>query len=426
MPSAREGDGPAGVTRRGTSGDGIDIPPMRIVMSYRRGDTAGHAGHLHADLVQRFGQDQVFLDIENILPGSDFSEVIDDAIHGSDVLLALLGKDWLTATDRNGRRRLDKGEDFVRMELEAALNRGVRVIPVLVQGAEMPDAEDLPATIKAFAKKNAFEISDRRWRADVDELIRLLEQVAHAKAKQLADRHGALEEERAREEAARRDEERREEALRQATLREQLKEQAAREQALRDQAIKERISRERLAREQAPREESSAPPARAGPGVPDRSGTSPSPRLRLPALAVLATVAVLIGIGLVALTSGPDSGTESVTRIVRSDVLWNDTGLDLEAGQALSITAIGTVETAHGDLSRNSGPDGKQGEEYLNNVLDGVRHGALIGMIGSGDPFEVGARYEKAAPGTGRLYLGVNDKGPENNRGEYTAEITVG
>ena len=167
----------------GRSRAGTSVKPVRIVISYRRDDSAGHAGHLYADLRPKF---DVFMDIDNIPPGSDFAEVIHDAIADCDVMIVLIGQSWLTATDRKGRRRIRKADDFVRLELEAALKSEIKVLPVLVEGAEMPSSEDLPTSVRALARRNALEISDRRWSVDVGELITVLEELAREKARRSA------------------------------------------------------------------------------------------------------------------------------------------------------------------------------------------------------------------------------------------------
>ena len=140
----------------------------RIFISYRRDDTAGHAGHLYADLVARFGADSVFMDTETIEPGADFAERIQREIELSDVLIALIGKDWL-------RRRLREPEDYVRLEIESALDRKLRIIPVLLQGVRMPSVAQLPASISELSHRNALEISHSRWRHDVDRLVATLQ-----------------------------------------------------------------------------------------------------------------------------------------------------------------------------------------------------------------------------------------------------------
>src|SRR5215470_9691343 len=103
-----------------------------IFVSYRREDTEGHAGRLFGDLTERFGKDVVFMDVAGIEPGRDFRRVIEQHVASCGVLLAVIGKSWLTAADEQGRRRLDDPIDFVRLETASALKRDIPVIPVLV------------------------------------------------------------------------------------------------------------------------------------------------------------------------------------------------------------------------------------------------------------------------------------------------------
>lgn len=150
-------------------------PALKIFISYRRDDSGGYALHLFEHLSAHFGKDQIFMDIERIDPGEDFVQVIEQAVGSCDVLIALIGRQWLTITDGTARR-LDNPHDFVRLEIAAALNRNVRVIPVLVQGAAMPGPQDLPDALTKLSRRNAFELSDRRWRHDVHRLIDKLEE----------------------------------------------------------------------------------------------------------------------------------------------------------------------------------------------------------------------------------------------------------
>jgi hypothetical protein len=117
---------------------------VSIFISYRRDDSSGYAGRLYDKLSNHFGQGQVFMDINTMESGVDFVEVIENAVSSSDVLIAVISKQWLTITDNNGNKRLDNPTDFVRLEIAAALDRNIRVIPVLVQGASMPRTQDLP------------------------------------------------------------------------------------------------------------------------------------------------------------------------------------------------------------------------------------------------------------------------------------------
>ncbi len=119
-----------------------------IFISYRRNDAEGQAGRLFDDLTLHFGKDAVFMDVAAIQPGRDFRRAIDEQVASCGVLLAMIGKDWLTASDDAGARRLDDPLDFVRLETASALKRDIPVIPVLVQGARMPRADELPDNLK--------------------------------------------------------------------------------------------------------------------------------------------------------------------------------------------------------------------------------------------------------------------------------------
>jgi hypothetical protein len=147
----------------------------RIFMSYRREDTAYPAGWLFDRLASHFGRGQVFKDIDSIELGDDFVEVITSAVTSCDVLLALIGNEWLTIRDQDERRRLDNPGDFVRLEIEAALTRNVRVIPILVEGARMPRPEELPPSMAKLARRQALELSPSRFDSDTQRLLRVLD-----------------------------------------------------------------------------------------------------------------------------------------------------------------------------------------------------------------------------------------------------------
>lgn len=146
-----------------------------IFISYRRGDSAGYAGRLSDHLRDHFGKDKVFIDVETIEFGTDFVEALHKAISSCSVLLVLIGPMWLTMTDAAGRRRLDDPDDFTMLEISAALERNIRVIPVLVQDAKMPVEEDIPDSLKALTRRQAIGISNERWDFDVNRLIGVLE-----------------------------------------------------------------------------------------------------------------------------------------------------------------------------------------------------------------------------------------------------------
>jgi hypothetical protein len=147
----------------------------RIFISYRREETAYPAGWLYDRLAGHFGGGQVFKDVDSIQLGDDFVEVITRAVGSCDVLVALIGGEWLTMTDAHGRRRLDDPDDFVRLEIEAALSRGVRVIPVLVDGARMPHADELPDSLATLVRRQALELSPARFDFDTSRLLKVLD-----------------------------------------------------------------------------------------------------------------------------------------------------------------------------------------------------------------------------------------------------------
>jgi hypothetical protein len=155
---------------------------MKVFISYRREDSAGHAGRLHDSLQSHFGADNVFMDLSDIDSGTNFVDVIRSAIESSDVVLAIIGKQWLTCSSA-GKRRLDLPTDFVRTEIGMALEHGVPVIPVLVQGAGMPLAPSLPEPIKLLAAHDAHDLSDERWSYDVGRLIDATEKLAGTPAR---------------------------------------------------------------------------------------------------------------------------------------------------------------------------------------------------------------------------------------------------
>jgi len=150
-----------------------------IFISYRRSDSEGEAGRLADELNRRFGEHAVFMDVDTIQPGRDFRKAIDDSIRSCDVLLALVGPDWLGAADAAGHPRLFNESDYVRLEIASALKRDIAVIPVLVRGARMPTASVLPPDLADFAYRNCVELTHARWRSDVqflgDALVPLTE-----------------------------------------------------------------------------------------------------------------------------------------------------------------------------------------------------------------------------------------------------------
>jgi hypothetical protein len=145
-----------------------------VFINYRRGETAGEARALFNELTQTLGRDSVFMDVDTIALGRDFRQVVRERVETCDLMLALVGRDWVSSANPAGRRRLDDANDFVRIEIEAALKRNIPLTPVLVQGAQMPSPEELPETIREFAYRNGFELSHNRWESDVHEMLKRL------------------------------------------------------------------------------------------------------------------------------------------------------------------------------------------------------------------------------------------------------------
>jgi TIR domain len=144
----------------------------RIFITYRREDTSSQAGRLYDWLGDHYGSDAVFKDVDSIDPGRPWRRAIDDAVNSSDVVIAVIGPRWLPEL-----KERSPGDDYVRYELEVALQKDRRVIPLLVNGASMPSPEELPETLKSLTERQAFDVSDARFKSDIDELLRRLDRV---------------------------------------------------------------------------------------------------------------------------------------------------------------------------------------------------------------------------------------------------------
>ena len=148
-----------------------------IFLSYRRDDAGPYARLLKSELNARFPDAPVFMDLDSIEPGLDFAAVIAEAVGSCAVLVALIGHRWATITDEVGRRRLEDPDDFVRFEVQAALERAVRVIPVLVDGVRPLRQQQLPPELGKLARLNALELSLARYQYDADRLLDLIQHV---------------------------------------------------------------------------------------------------------------------------------------------------------------------------------------------------------------------------------------------------------
>lgn len=146
-----------------------------IFISYRRQDSQSAAGRLADDIKERMAGVSLFRDVETIEPGIDFVDAIGRALHSCAVLIAVIGPRWTTVTDAAGQRRLDDPNDYTRLEIATALARkDVRVIPVLVEGAQMPSSGELPENLQPLSRRNAIELTDKRWDYDVSQLVETL------------------------------------------------------------------------------------------------------------------------------------------------------------------------------------------------------------------------------------------------------------
>ena len=148
-----------------------------IFINYRRDDAPGVAGRLYDHLARKFTRGRLFIDVDAIKPGLDFVKQLDTQVSQCDALLAIIGPHWLTAADSKGKRRLDDTHDYVRIEIASALKRDIPVIPVLIDGAEMPTEGDLPEDLASLARRHALELRHTRFASDADAVVSALHTV---------------------------------------------------------------------------------------------------------------------------------------------------------------------------------------------------------------------------------------------------------
>ncbi|WP_339705788.1 toll/interleukin-1 receptor domain-containing protein [uncultured Kriegella sp.] len=139
----------------------------RIFISYRRSDSQGYAGRLSDSLEAYFGEKRVFRDIEDIKGGSKYAKDIENQLSTADAVIILIGPAWLSVAGENGKRRIDDPEDWVVKEIVTAIENGIRVFPVLIEGTVLPRISELPEYLRPILDYNAITISDRNWDADV-------------------------------------------------------------------------------------------------------------------------------------------------------------------------------------------------------------------------------------------------------------------
>jgi hypothetical protein len=156
-------------------GDGRTMA-AKVFISYRRDDSAGHAGRVHDRLVAEFGRDLLFMDVDAIPLGVNFIKVLRGEVAKCDVLLAVIGPHWLNARNEEGERRLDSPNDFVRIEIATALQRDIPVIPILLDGARIPQTDQLPEDLQELALRNGLDVRHASFHRDMDKLIRSLKE----------------------------------------------------------------------------------------------------------------------------------------------------------------------------------------------------------------------------------------------------------
>ena len=146
----------------------------KIFISYRRQDAQAAAGRIFDHLSAIFAKPDVFMDVDSIEPGADFVALLEERMSQCEALIAVIGPNWTDVTDGDGNRRLNGRNDFVRLEIESALERNILVVPVLVDGAKMPDEANLPDPLKPLARRHATEVSHHRFHDDTEKLSRFL------------------------------------------------------------------------------------------------------------------------------------------------------------------------------------------------------------------------------------------------------------
>jgi hypothetical protein len=154
---------------------------LRVFISYRRSDSAGHAGRVLDRLSSEFGIENLFMDVDAIPLGVNFVRVIREQVSKCDVLLVVIGPEWLSIADDQGRKRLDNPADFVRIEVAAGLARGIPVVPLLIDGATMPGRHELPSELRELPERMGLSVRHEAFHSDMARLIRGLSELREGK-----------------------------------------------------------------------------------------------------------------------------------------------------------------------------------------------------------------------------------------------------
>ena len=159
---------------RSAQHEGTPVSADGIFISYRRSDAQFAAGRLADALVREFGHERIFRDIDDIDAGADFVDTLEQALAECKVMLVIIGSQWLTLCDAQGRPRIHDDGDWVRQEIARALKRGIRVVPVLLERTDIPPDAALPEDLKALTRRQALRLADEQWARDVAALVAAL------------------------------------------------------------------------------------------------------------------------------------------------------------------------------------------------------------------------------------------------------------
>jgi hypothetical protein len=159
---------------------GVGTPTWEVFVAYRRANAPGHAGRLGDRLIKHFGPGQIFKDIESLKLGETFADVIREKLQRAFVMVVIMGPGW------HSDPRLHEPEDLHREEIRTALERGIQVVPVLVNGATMPHATDLPEDVRPLVSRHGITLPEVYWEAGVDRLVQHLESVLESSPRRRA------------------------------------------------------------------------------------------------------------------------------------------------------------------------------------------------------------------------------------------------
>jgi hypothetical protein len=251
----------------------------KVFISYRRDDSSGSTGRLHDRLEREFGRDLLFMDVDAAIPlGVNFVKILHEEVAKCDVLLAVVGPNWLNARDDKGDRRLDNPHDFVRIEIAAALQRDIPVIPILLDGAKIPKIDQLPDELRELTLRNGLEVRHASFHSDVDRLARglkkILDQLNTATVPQSSPEEHTIEQEIAALQRAESERRRQEEVKRaEEETRAKTAEARARERAVAEERIREAEAQQRRVEEERHQNEVEAKRRRAESELPRQRST---------------------------------------------------------------------------------------------------------------------------------------------------------